>query len=62
MLRHHAVWRLAIYSFSVQIMENYQVKDHLTFQLKANGLDKKVVFSRRWVDVLGIMLDTYSII
>jgi len=43
-------------------MENYQVKDNLTFQLKANGLDQEVVFFRRWVDVLWIMLDSYSII
>jgi len=28
--------------------------------LKLNGLDKEVVFSRRWVDILRIMLDSYS--
>ena len=63
MLRHHAVWRLAIYSFlstdhgklSSERPPNISVES-----LKLNGLDKEVVFSRRWVDILRIMLDSYS--
>ena len=65
MLRHHAVWRLAIYSFlsadygklSSERPPNISVES-----LKLDGLDKEVVFSRRQVDVLRIMLDNYSII
>jgi len=58
------VWRLAIYSFlsadhgklSSERPPNVSVES-----LKLNGLDKEVVFSRRWVDVLQIMLDRYLI-
>jgi len=55
MLRYHAVWRLAIYSLlsaehgklTSEIPPNISVES-----LKLNGLNKEVVFSRRWIDII----------
>jgi len=64
MLRHHAVWRLAIYSFLSVDYGNYRVKDHLAFQLKAyklNGLDKEVVFSRKYYESFLIAIQSFNL-
>jgi len=58
MLRHHAVWRLAICSFlSVDLgkLLSERPPNISVESLKIGwsiGLDKEVVFSRKWVDVL----------
>ena len=41
------------------------MRDHLNISVESlnlSGLNKEVVFSRRWVDILLTMLDTYSVI
>jgi len=52
------VWRLAIYSF----LSADHGKLSSEIPPNINGLDKEVVFSRMWVDIFRIMLNSYSII
>ena len=63
------MWRLAIYSLPSAWYEKFEKNvtserppNILVESLKLNSLNKEVVFSRRWVDILLTIFNSYSVI